>query len=429
MNVRQDWDKYINLEIAIGVNNLKGEINLPGSESFYPAKFVEAQVTRIREVIGKEKALVAVSGGVDSTTCAVLVNKAIGENLVCIIIDDAFMREGEPEHVAEILAKDPFNVQLKIVNARERFLSAMKGLRDAEEKRKVFRETFYTVLSEVAEKEKCQFLVQGTIRADIIETVGGVKTQHNVLEQMGINTVDRYGFKVVEPLVTLYKGQVRMSARYLGLPAELAERQPFPGPGLSVRIVGEIRPDKLETVKKATSIAERELAKFAPSQYFATIIDNEAIEDSIVFHIQQAVAQFLNIPLRSIQVQFFADKATGVKSGKRSYGKIIGVKVKALNGKLYQASIQKLIDLQVGITEIDPTIARILYAIEDLPEKKPYVVGLRVVQTKDFLTAEVSEIPWATLSEIAEEIIKKCPNVSTVYYDVTPKPPATIEME
>jgi GMP synthase (glutamine-hydrolysing) len=402
---------------------------LPGSESFYPEKFVEDQVTRVREVIGKEKALVAVSGGVDSTTCAVLVNKAIGKNLVCIIIDDAFMREGEPEHVAEVLAKGPFNVQLKIVNARERFLSAMKGLRDAEEKRKVFRETFYTVLSELAKKEKCRFLVQGTIRADIIETVGGVKTQHNVLEQMGINTVDRYGFKVVEPLVTLYKGQVRMVARYLGLPAEFAERQPFPGPGLSVRVVGEIRPDKLETIKKATTIAERELAKFAPSQYFATIIDNEAIEDAGTVQIQQAVAQFLNIPSRNIQVQFFADKATGVKSGKRSYGKIIGVKVKALNGGLHQVSIQKLIALQVGITEIDPTIARVLYAIENLPEKKPYAIGLRVVQTRDFLTAEVSEIPWATLYDVAEEIIKKCTSVSTIYYDVTPKPPATIEME
>jgi GMP synthase (glutamine-hydrolysing) len=402
---------------------------LPGSESFHPAKFVEAQVTRIREVIGKEKALVAVSGGVDSTTCAVLVNKAIGQNLACIIIDDAFMRESEPEHVAEILAKDPFNVQLKIVNARERFLSAMKGLRDAEEKRKVFRETFYKVLSETAEKEKCRFLVQGTIRADIIETVGGVKTQHNVLEQMGINTVDRYGFKVVEPLVTLLKGQVRMVARYLGLPAEFTERQPFPGPGLSVRVVGEIRPDKLETVKKATTIVERKLAKSAPSQYFATIIDNETIEDPVTVKIQQTVAQHLDIPARNVQAQTFADKATGVKSGKRSYGKIIGVKVKALNGRLHQASIQKLIALQVGIAGRDPTIARVLYAIEELLGKKPYVVGLRAVQTKDFLTAEVAEIPWATLGEIAEEIIKKCPNVSTVYYDVTPKPPATIEME
>jgi GMP synthase (glutamine-hydrolysing) len=402
---------------------------LSSLESFYPAKFVETQVKRIREVIGNEKALVAVSGGVDSTTCAVLVNKAIGKNLVCVIIDDAFMREGEPEHVAEVLAKDPFNVQLKIVNVRERFLNAMKGLRDAEEKRKVFRETFYRVLSESAEKEKCHFLVQGTIRADIIETVGGVKTQHNVLEQMGINTVDSYGFKVVEPLVTLYKWQVRMVARHLGLPAEFAERQPFPGPGLSVRVVGEIRQDKLETIKKATTIVERALARLSPSQYFATIIDNETVDDSSIIHIQQAVAQFLNIPLRNIQAQFFADKATGVKGGKRSYGKILGVKIKTLNGKPYQASIQNLLALQARITERYPAIARLLYAIEDSPEKKHYVVGLRAVQTMDFLTAEVSEIPWTTLYGIAEEIIKKCALVSTVYYDVTPKPPATIEME
>ena len=231
-------------------------------EKFTAKEFVEAEVERIRKSIGKEKALVAVSGGVDSSTCAVLTHKAIGENLVCVILDDAFMREGEPEHVTEILSKPPLNVPTKIVNARERFLNAMKGLRDAEEKRKMFRETFYQVLGETARSEGCKVLVQGTIRADIIETVGGVKTQHNVLEQMGINPMERYGFKVVEPLITLFKEQVRIVARFLGLPAELTERQPFPGPGLSVRVVGEIRADKLETLTKATSIVERELAQY-----------------------------------------------------------------------------------------------------------------------------------------------------------------------
>jgi len=150
-------------------------------ETFDPKIFVEAEVEKIRKTIGNEKALVAVSGGVDSTTCAVLTHRAIGENLVCVILDDAFMREGEPEHVAEILSKPPFNVPMKIVNVRERFLQAMKDLRNAEEKRKMFRETFYRVLSETARKEGCKILVQGTIRADILETVGGVKTQHNVL--------------------------------------------------------------------------------------------------------------------------------------------------------------------------------------------------------------------------------------------------------
>jgi len=399
-------------------------------EKFEPKGFVEAAIGRIRKSIGNEKALVAVSGGVDSTTCAVLTHKAIGENLVCVILDDAFMREGEPEHVAETLSKPPFKVPIKIVNVQERFLQAMKGLRDAEEKRKAFRETFYQVLGETAKKEDCKILVQGTIKADILETVGGVKTQHNVLEQMGINPMERFGFKVVEPLVALYKEQVRMVARHLDLPSEFSERQPFPGPGLSVRVVGEIRVDKLETLKKATTIAERELARHKPSQYFAVIIDDEETSDkSKTVHIQETVARLLNVPSRNVQLKIFKDKATGVESGKRRYGDIVGIRVQTMNGQIHQIAIQKLVSLQAGIITANPTVARIFYAVKDSTEKKPHVIGVRSIQTMDFLTAQVSEIPWTTLEKIAEGIIEKCSDVSTVYYDVTPKPPATIEME
>jgi GMP synthase (glutamine-hydrolysing) len=398
--------------------------------SFDPKKFVETQIGEIRKAIGNEKALVAVSGGVDSTTCAVLTRKAIGENLICIILDDAFMREGEPEKVAEILSKEPFNVPIKIVDVRERFLNAMKGLRDAEEKRKRFRETFYNVLSETAKKENCRVLVQGTIRADVVETVGGVKTQHNVLEQIGINPMEKFGFKVVEPLLTLYKEQVRMVARHLGLPSEVSERQPFPGPGLSVRVVGEIRLDKLEALKKATAIVEDALLEHKPNQYFAAIIDNEELPaEPSMSHVQETAARLLNVPSRNVYVKVFRDKATGVKGGERRYGKIIGIKVETVNGKAYQAPIQKLVSLQAKITTESPSISRILYAVQDTFEKKPYVVSIRAVQTKDFLTAQVSEIPWKTLEKAASEILEKCKNVSTVYYDVTPKPPATIEME
>jgi len=399
-------------------------------EIFNPKKFVEVEIEEIKKSVGGEKALVAVSGGVDSTACAVLTHKAIGENLVCVMLDDAFMREGEPDRVAEILSKPPFNVPIKIVDVRERFLQAMKGLRDAEEKRKVFRETFYQILSETAKKEGCKILVQGTIRADIVETVGGIKTQHNVLEQMGINTMERYGFKVVEPLVTLYKEQVRMVARYLGLPAETSERQPFPGPGLSVRVVGEIHPDKLETLKKATAIVERELAQHKPSQYFAVIISNEeALQQRGITHIRETVARLLNVPSRNIHAKIFRDKATGVKGGERRYGEIVGIKVQTINGKVHQTAIRNIVSLQARIITENPAVARVFYAVKDLPEKKPYVIGIRAVQTKNFLTAQVSEIPWTTLNKVAEEIIVKSPNVSTVYYDVTPKPPATIEME
>jgi GMP synthase (glutamine-hydrolysing) len=399
-------------------------------ESFNPEKFVEAQIVEIRKAIGNERALVAVSGGVDSTTCAVLTRKAIGENLVCVILDDAFMREGEPEKVAEILSKEPFKVPVKVVDVRERFLNAMKELRDAEEKRKKFRETFYTVLSETAKKENCRVLVQGTIRADIVETVGGVKTQHNVLEQIGINPMEKFGFKVVEPLLTLYKEQVRMVARYLGLPPEVSERQPFPGPGLSVRVVGEIRWDKLDALKKATTVVEKALAEHKPSQYFAAIIDNEeAPAEPSTTHVQETVARLLNVPSRNVHVKVFRDKATGVKGGERRYGKIVGIKAETAEGKAYQTDIQKLVSLQAKITSENPTITRVLYAVKEVPEKKPYVISIRAVQTKDFLTAQVSEIPWKTMERAANEIFEKCPNVSAVYYDVTPKPPATIEME
>jgi GMP synthase (glutamine-hydrolysing) len=399
-------------------------------ETFDPKKFVGTEIEKTRKSVGNEKALVAVSGGVDSTTCAVLTHRAIGENLSCVILDDAFMRKGEPERVAETLSKPPLKVPMRIVDVQERFLEAMKGLGDAEEKRKVFRETFYQVLGETAKNDGCKILVQGTIRADIMETVGGIKTQHNVLEQMGINPMERFGFKVVEPLVTLFKEQVRMVARYLGLPSEFSERQPFPGPGLSVRVVGEIRRDKLDTLKKATTIAEHELAPHKPGQYFAVIVDNEeASQPSRVLQIQEGVARLLNVPSRNVHVKIFRDKATGVEGGKRRYGEIVGIKVQTMNGKLHQTTIQNLVYLQTRIITANPTVSRVFYAVRDSAEKKPYVLGIRSIQTKDFLTAQVSDIPWTTLDKIAEEMVEQCPNASTVYYDVTPKPPATIEME
>jgi GMP synthase (glutamine-hydrolysing) len=399
-------------------------------EAFSPKTFVENAIAELKKSIGDEKALVAVSGGVDSASCAVLTHKAIGENLACVILDDAFMRQGEPEHVAETLSKSPFSMPVKIVNVHDRFMQAMKGLRDAEEKRKAFRETFYTVLSETAKNMGCKILVQGTIHADVIETVGGVKTQHNVLEQMGINPNQRFGFKVVEPLARLSKEQVRMAARHLGLPTEFSERQPFPGPGLSVRVVGEIRPDKLETLKTTTTIVEHELALHKPGQYFAVIVDNEeASQTSKTLQVQETVAHLLNVPSRNVHIRVFADNATGVEGGKRRYGEIVGIKVQTMDGKLHQTDIQNLVSVQARIITENPPVARVFYAVRDSAQKKPYVIGIRSVQTKDFLTAEVSEIPWTTLDKVGEEIVEQCKDVSTVYYDVTPKPPATIEME
>jgi len=397
---------------------------------FDPKEFVEKQIEEIRSVLGNDRALIAVSGGVDSSTCAALVHLAIGNNLLCVMLDDAFMREGEPEKVAALLSVSPLNLPIKVLNVQERFLEEMRELRDAEEKRKVFRETFYRVLSETAQREGTQYLVQGTILADIVETAGGVKTQHNVLSQIGISPKEHYGFQLIEPLETLFKNQVREVARHIGLPKEIAERQPFPGPGLSVRVVGEIKRDKLESLKKATAIAEDKLAKHAPSQYFAVILDNvktlRRIQHS---QMESLAAELLAVSSSQVEVSVFEDKATGVRGGNRVYGEIAAVKVLNPKGHIYQPSIQDLIDLQTRILAEKSSFTRVFYAVHEKPQAQPYVVAVRAVKTEDFLTAKVADIPWSTLNQIADHILTDCTNVSTVYYDVTPKPPATIEME
>lgn len=391
---------------------------------------MEKQVEEIRKAIGKQRALIAVSGGVDSSTCAVLVHKAIGENLQCVMLDDAFMREGEPERVACLLSQPPLDLPMRVVNVQERFLKALNGLIDAEEKRKAFREIFYRILAEIAKKEGCRFLVQGTIAADIVETKGGIKTQHNVLLQMGINPLGQFGFQVVEPLVSLYKWQVREVARYLGVPSEIAERQPFPGPGLSVRVVGEIKLDKLGSLKEATVIIEKEFAKHRPSQYLAAILDNvEQPNHSSLKGIQKSVADFLGVSSFWVSVKIFKGKATGVVNGKRSYGEIAAIKVEEAKDKILEVSVDDLLLLQEKIMKDNSALTRVFYCIQESRQKKPYVVVTRAIKTLDFLTAEVAEVPWGTLARTAEAILKECKNVSGVYYDVTPKPPATVEME
>jgi len=387
---------------------------------FDPERFVEAQIEKIRETIGEERALIAVSGGVDSSTCAVLTHIAIGENLICVILDDAFMREGEPEEVAEALSKPPLNLPL----------GALKGLRDAEEKRRAFRKTFYEVLSEIARRENCRFLVQGTILADVIETKGGIKTQHNVLEQMGINTRELYGFKVVEPLVSLLKWQVREVARYLKIPSRIAERQPFPGPGLSIRTVGEVRRDKLATLKTATKITEEHLSKYKPSQYFAAIIDNrEKAPYPDVNGIAKIAAEKLNISPDQVSIKVFADRATGVRGKARVYGNILAIKSAGEDGGIIKREIKYLLDLQRAILKDRRDFTHVLYMIAERGIEKPYIIVIRAVESEDFLTAKVSDLPWKSLEETAYEILEECGDVSEVYYDVTPKPPATIEME
>jgi len=385
---------------------------------FDPKLFVENQVAAVHAALGKEKVLIAVSGGVDSTVSAAITHMAISSNLACVFIDDNFMRLGEPERVWKLLSSPPLNLPVRILNEQDRFMAALRGLSDAEEKRKAFRDTFYSALSDAAKREKCSFLVQGTIKADIEETAAGVKSQHNILEQIGINPVERYGFKVVEPLASLYKWQVREVARYLKIPKELSERQPFPGPGLSVRVVGIITPEKLDQQKKATVVVEEALAPLEPSQWFAAIFGATAATRS------EELGRLLSEALGSgVEASVLSEKATGVVGGQRRYGSVVLVEAGAVEPG-FQAVQSARERLQAG----HPEVSRVLVKIGG-KTSVGYRIALRAVKTRDYLTAEVAEIPWKTLRSAAEKIVKDCPKVSGVYYDVTPKPPATIEFE
>ena len=406
------------VSLQVFLSSLRPLSVMPG---FDAQLFVEKQVTAVREVLGCEKALIAVSGGVDSTVSAAITHRAIGGNLACVFIDDNFMRLGEPERVRQLLSSPPLSLPMKILDERGRFMKALNGLRDAEEKRKAFRDTFYSALSDAARREGCRYLVQGTIKADVEETAAGIKTQHNILEQIGINPVERYGYRVVEPLVALYKWQVREVARFLGMPEELSERQPFPGPGLSVRVVGEITPEKLEEQKKATRIVEDALAPHEPSQYFAAIFGSEPPQ--LDKALASEVAELLKLSPSTVEASILVEKATGVVDGKRSYGSVVLI---GLGGA--RPGYEELGEARKRLQANHPAITRVLVKV-GARHGKGYKLTMRAVKTRDYLTAEVAEIPWETLESAAKEILKACKKVSAVYYDVTPKPPATIEFE
>ncbi len=244
-------------------------------QGFHPASFLSSQTARLKETTAGKKALAAISGGIDSTIAALLAKQALGDSLVPVLIDTGLMRLDEPERVKAKLSTPPVNLKVRLVRASGKFLDAVKGDRLAESKRKKFREVFYQVLKEEAQRDDCEYIVQGTIAPDWIETQGGIKTQHNVLEQVGIDPLSTYGFKVLEPLADLYKDQVRSLGKYLNLPNDLSLRQPFPGPGLLVRCIGQITKTKIQLLKTATGIVEEKLSAYNFDQYFAAVIENK----------------------------------------------------------------------------------------------------------------------------------------------------------
>ncbi len=243
-------------------------------EALDTGKFIEAQVKAIKEAVGDDVAINALSGGVDSSVVTMLGHKALGDKLKTYFVENGLMREGESQRIVSIFKE--LGVPVEVVDAKDRFFAALKGVTDPEEKReKGITQVFYKdVFGALVKESGAKSLLQGTIYTDIEETAAGIKRQHNVFAQIGIDPQEAFGYKVIEPLVELRKPAVREVARALGLPKEVSERPPFPGPALCARVINEVTPEKIALVRKATQIVEEELCDSGAFQYMAILHDD-----------------------------------------------------------------------------------------------------------------------------------------------------------
>ncbi len=239
-------------------------------EDLNPQEFIARQVREISAAVGDGLAVSALSGGVDSSTVTMLAHRALGERLKTYFIDNALMRESEPEHVVALFQN--LGVRVELIDAREEFLGALKGVTDPEEKREVVTQTFYKkVFGRLVRESGAKSLLQGTILTDVDETVAGIKRQHNVFAQLGINPEEAFGYRILEPLIQLRKDGVRIIGEALGLPPSVFKRMPFPGPALAARVIGEATPERLALVRRATSITESLLASSRAFQCMAIL--------------------------------------------------------------------------------------------------------------------------------------------------------------
>jgi GMP synthase (glutamine-hydrolysing) len=262
------------------------------AQALNPKRFIAEQIHEIRRVVGDGMAINALSGGVDSSTVTMLGHRALGKRLISVFVQNGIMREGEAERVVGLFRK--LGVAVEVFDARKEFFAALKGITDPEEKREAITQTFYkNVFGRLVRDSGVKVLLQGTILTDVDETVAGIKRQHNVFEQMGIDPRKAFGYRILEPLVQLRKDGVRKLGRSLGLPAELFKRIPFPGPALSARVIGEATPERIESVRRATSVVERILKGQKVFQYMA------------ILH---------------------ADRVTGMRDGKRDFGQQIEIR-------------------------------------------------------------------------------------------------------
>lgn len=305
-------------------------------------EFIEKKVAEISSIVTEGAAVNALSGGVDSAAVTMLAHRALGTRLRSLFIDTGLMRQEEPETIVSWFAR--LGVTVELIDARDQFFSALKGKTDPEDKRNAITETFYEdVFGRLVRDMGAKHLFQGTNYTDIEETVAGIKRQHNILEQIGIDPLKSYGYHVLEPLIELRKPAIRVLARTLGLPEAIYARPPFPGPALAARVIGEVTPERVETVRQATKIVEDSLCTTGAFQYLAILHE---------------------------------DRVTGMREGKRDFG------------------------LQIEI---------------------------RCWDSEDAQTGSPTRIPYPVLEKLADEITAQVKGVVSVTYNITKKPPSTIE--
>lgn len=305
--------------------------------SLDPKQFIDEQVRSIQKAVGPSAAINALSGGVDSSTVTMIGHKALGKGLKTIFVENGLMREGEPERIVALFRD--LGVQVQLVDARDEFLSALKGIKDPEEKREAITQTFYKkVFGRLVRETGAKHLLQGTILTDVDETVAGIKRQHNVFEQLGINPEEEFGYKILEPLVQLRKDGVRKVAEALGLPASVYQRMPFPGPALAARVIGEVTAEKLALVRKATVITEEILASSGAFQCMAILHE---------------------------------DRVTGMRQGKRDFG--FQIEVRCWESLDARRAIPKRLDweilenLSLRILDEVPGVVSVTYNIAPKP--------------------------------------------------------------
>ena len=304
--------------------------------------FITDKVEAIRAEVGEGLAINALSGGVDSSTVTMLGHRALGKRLRTVFIENGLMRAGEADRVVALFRK--LGVTVEVVEANDEFFTALRGITDPEEKREAITQTFYKeVFGRLVKESGAKHLLQGTILTDVDETVAGIKRQHNVFEQLGIDPQEAFGYRILEPLINLRKDGVRKVGQALGLPAELFERIPFPGPALAARIIGEATAERIETVRRATAVVERLLAGTGAFQYLAILHE---------------------------------DRVTGMRDGKRQFG---------------------------GQIEV------------------------RCWDSVDARTATPTHLPFELLEQLGREIAAEVPGIVSVTYNITCKPPSTIE--